>query len=147
MNVLKWLLALLFFHPLMIGVIFLTFLMPFMIYADLNNILVNEVPVASGGVIVLSLFAFVIYLTMRVKFLGIPYRKITILLPALQMLIYTSFALSVGVIILNKWADEGLYSKGWAITLLLLAITAIRLCMSLLYWKYPVVRRTNRYKE
>ncbi|SEG23668.1 hypothetical protein [Paenibacillus sp. UNC499MF] len=147
MNVLKWLLALLFFHPLMIGVIFLTFLMPFMIYADLNNILVNEVPVAGGGVIVLSLFAFFIYLTMRVKFLGIPYRKITILLPALQMLIYTSFALSVGVIILNKWADEGLYSKGWAITLLLLAITAIRLCMSLLYWKYPVVRRTNRYKE
>ncbi|MFS0841087.1 hypothetical protein [Paenibacillus sp. 1P03SA] len=147
MNVLKWLLALLFFHPLMIGVIFLTFLMPFMIYADLNNILVNEVPVAGGSVIVLSLFAFFIYLTMRVKFLGIPYRKITILLPALQMLIYTSFALSVGVIILNKWADEGLYSKGWAIMLLLLAITAIRLCMSLLYWKYPVVRRTNRYKE
>ncbi|MCY9591035.1 hypothetical protein PC41400_01635 [Paenibacillus chitinolyticus] len=147
MKVLKWLLAIVFYHSFMFGVIIATLFMPFIIYGDIKKILINEVPVASGGVIVISLLAFFIYLAMRSKFLGIPYRKITILLPALQMLIYTSFALSVGVIILNKWADEGLYSKGWAITLLLLAIAAIRLCMSLLYWKYPVVRRTNRYKE
>ncbi|EGL18117.1 MULTISPECIES: hypothetical protein [unclassified Paenibacillus] len=147
MKVLKWLLAIVFYHSFMLGVIIVTLFMPFMIYGDIRNLLINEVPVASGGVIVISLLAFFIYLAMRSQFLGIPYRKITILLPFLQMLIYTSFTLSIGVMILNKWADEGLYSKGWAITLMLLAIVAIRLCMSLLYWKYPIDRQTNRYME
>ncbi|MUG47682.1 hypothetical protein GNP95_22270 [Paenibacillus woosongensis] len=147
MRVLKWLLALTFYHPVMLTVIIAMPFLPFMIYDDIKIILINEIPVESGSMIVIGLLGFFVYLATRVQFLGIPYRKITVLLPFLHMIIYTSFALSAGVTILNKWADEGLYSKGWAIMLMLLAIVAIRLCMSLLYWKYPIVRRENQYME
>ncbi|WP_110930689.1 hypothetical protein [Paenibacillus bouchesdurhonensis] len=146
-SLLKWLLAIILYHPLMLGVIITMLFMPYILYIDIKSILNDEIPIQNGSMILVSFFGFFIYLATRSRFLGIPYRKITILLPLLHMLIYTSFALSVGVTILNKWADEGLYSKGWAITLLLLAIVAIRLCMSLLYWKYPIVQRTNRYME
>ncbi|AZK45658.1 hypothetical protein [Paenibacillus lentus] len=143
-SLLKWLLAIIFYHPLMILVTITMLFMPYILYIDIKNILINEIPVENGSMMLVSFFGFFIYLATRSRFLGIPYRKITILLPLLHMLIYTSFALSVGITILNKWADEGLYSKGWAITFMLLAIVAIRLCMSLLYWKYPIVRRTNQ---
>ncbi|WP_460323496.1 hypothetical protein [Paenibacillus sp. YSY-4.3] len=142
---LKWLLAIIFYHPLMFLAINLMLIMPYTLYIDIKSILNDEVPIQNGSTILVSFFGFFIYLATRSRFLGIPYRKITILLPLLHMLIYTSFALAAGVTILNKWADEGLYSKGWAITLMLLAIVAIRLCMSLLYWKYPIVQRTNQY--
>jgi len=144
MKVLKWLLAIIFYHQFMFMFIFLMFFMPLAIYSDIKSVLDKEIPVNNGSMIVLSILGFFIYLAMRSKFLGIPYRKITILLPLLQMIMYTSLALAVGVAILNKWADDGLYSKGWAVTLMLVAIVVIRLCMSLLYWKYPIVQRKNQ---
>lgn len=144
MKVLKWLLAIFFYHQFMFVSIIPMFLMPFMIYSDIKSVLDKEIPVNNGSLTVISLLGFFIYLAMKSKFLGIPYRKITILLPLLQMIMYTSLALAVGVVILNKWADDGLYSKGWAVTYMLVAVVAIRLCMSLLYWKYPIVQRKNQ---
>lgn len=144
MNVLKWMLAIIFYHLIMLGVIIMTIIMPFVVYGDIKSVLINEVPTNSSGMVIVSFLALFIYLAMRVQFLGIPYRKITILLPLLQMFTYTSFALLVGKMFLNKWADEALYSKGWAITLMLFGIVAIRLCMSLLYRRYPIVRHTNQ---
>jgi len=145
MNVMKWLLAIIFFHSIMLVVIFLTLMFPFLIYGDIERILHYEVPVSQGNLIVLSICGLFVYLAMRNRFLGLLYRKITILLPLLQMLIYTSLALAAAVMILNKWADQGLYSKGWAITLALLAFVAIRLLMSLLYWKHPIVQRKDEH--
>ncbi|RAV19452.1 hypothetical protein [Paenibacillus contaminans] len=145
MKILKWLLAIIFFHPVMISVIILTLMIPFMIYGDIKGILIHEVPVSEGSLIMLSFCGFFVYLALRSSFLGIPYRKITILLPMLQMVIYTSLALAAAFMIINKWADQGLYSKGWAITLALLAIVVIRLLMSLLYWKYPIVQRKGEH--
>ncbi|WHX49071.1 hypothetical protein QNH46_24035 [Paenibacillus woosongensis] len=146
-SLLKWLLAIIFYHPFMLLVIITMPFILFLIYGDIKSILISETPVNSGSMSIIGIYGFFIYLATRIPFLGIPYRKITILLPFLHLLLYNLTALSVGIVILNKWADEGLYSKGWAITLMLLAIVAIRLCMSLLYWKYPVVQRANRYKE
>ena len=143
MKVLKWLLAILIFHPIMICVIILTLAMPFMIYQDLKTILVHEVPVSEGSLVVLSILSCFVYLTLRIKFLGMPYLKITILLPMLQFLIYTSLAMGIAVMILNKWGDQGLYSKEWAIKLALLGFVAMRLLMSFLYWKDPFVQRKN----
>ncbi|UVI30221.1 hypothetical protein [Paenibacillus spongiae] len=140
MIVLKWLFAII-FHPIMIVVILFTLIMPFMLYGDLKKVLTYEVPTSNPTLIIISLISLFIYLAMKIKFLGKPYRKVTMLLPALQMIVYTCTALSIGLTLVNKWADEGLYSKGWAITLALLAIVAIRLGMSFLYWKYPIVQR------
>ncbi len=140
---LKWLLAILLFHPIMMIAILLTLIMPFMIYGEIKNILNYEIPSSGGGIFVLSFLGLLVYLVLRSQFLGIPYRKITFLLPLLQMIIYTGMALVAAEIILNKWADQEPYSKGWAITLAFLSFAAVRLLMSLLFWKYPVVQRKN----
>jgi len=138
--VLKWLFAII-YHPIMIMCIFITLFLPFMLYGDLKKILTYEVPTSNTSLMIVSLVSFFVYLAMKSKFLGRPYRKVPMLLPALQMIMYTSTALGIGVAVVNKWADEGLYSKGWAITLALLAIVAVRLGMSFLYWKLPVMQR------
>ncbi|GGG61628.1 hypothetical protein [Paenibacillus radicis (ex Gao et al. 2016)] len=140
----KWLLAIVFYHIVMIPVVIMTILLPFILYKDIKTILINEVPVSNGMDAVLAMFSFFIYLAVRSKFLGKPYRKITILLPLLQMLIYTNGALVIGIVILNKWANDGLYSKGWAIVFACLAIVAIRLLMSLFYRKFPIVQTDYR---
>lgn len=144
MNVLKWVLAICLFHSLMLFAIIMILFMPFMMYDDFKDVLIYEVPVDGGNFLVISMLAFIVYLATKSEFLGFPYRKITILLPLLHMFIFTSLALSVGVEILNKWADNGLFSKGWAIALAVLAIGIIRLGMSLLYWKYPIIQRRNQ---
>lgn len=143
MIVLKWLFAII-YHPIMIVFILLSLFLPFMLYSDFRNVLTYEVPSSNAFIFILSPVSFFIYLAMKSKFLGKPYRKVPVLLPAMQMIVYTSVALGLGILLVNKWADEGLYSKGWAITLALLAIIAVRLAMSFLYWKNPIVHRNRR---
>lgn len=138
----KWLFAL-FYHPLMFCYILVSLILPFMLYGDIKGILANEVPTAPMPFILLSWIMFWVYLAMKSKFLGKLYRKVTILLPLLQMLLYTSTALNVAILVLNKWADQGAYSKTMAIVLAVASIVMIRLLMSLLYWKYPLIRKTR----
>ncbi|MBP1989643.1 hypothetical protein [Paenibacillus eucommiae] len=138
----KWLFAII-YHPLMIIFIPVIFLLPFMVYDDIKNALVYEIPTSNTVLSVLGFFTFWVYLAMKSDFLGKPYRKMTILLPLLQMALYTSTALALAGIVVNKWADQGLFSKGWAITLGILVFVIVRLCMSILYREYPLVQQED----
>ncbi|MBB6634186.1 hypothetical protein [Cohnella thailandensis] len=143
MNVLKWFFIIL-LYPIMFVMMVLTLIMPFMAYDDLKNVLTYEVPSSGSTLTMVGFCSFFIYLAMKSKWLGMPYRKITILLPMLQMIIYTSLALAIGGTILNKWADQAMFSKGTAIALALLAFVAIRLFLSFLYWKNPIAQRKSQ---
>jgi hypothetical protein len=143
----KWVYAIVFYHPLMFVFILITFFLPFIALVDLRNIIENEVPSASMPFIMLSWIAFWFYLAMKSEFLGKLYRKITVLLPLLQMLLYTTIALNAGAAIMHKWVDHEPFSKAWAIFYAISAIAAIRLLMSLLYWKYPLVPDGNDRKR
>ncbi|CAH1201560.1 hypothetical protein PAECIP111893_01655 [Paenibacillus plantiphilus] len=138
----RWLVAIV-YHPIMIIMIPVTLLLPLMMYSSAMNIVKFEIPVASAPFFGIAIISFLVYVATRSRFFGKPYRKITILLPLLQMCIYTSIAINIATVILNKWADEALYSKGWAIALALIGFVVIRLLMSLLYWKNPIVQREN----
>ena len=144
MKVLKWVLSICFFHSLMLLIIIIAFFMPFMIYSDIKQVLINEVPGNNANFFIVALVAFFIYLAMRNRFLGIPYRKITILLPLMQMSVYISIALSAALVFVNKWADSGVPAKEWAIIFAVIAFVIVRLCMSLLYWKYPIVKPQDK---
>ncbi len=116
-------------------------LMPIMSYEDAMNILKYEIPDIQVNFMIISFVSLLAFIATRSRFLGKPYRKITILLPLLHMCIYTGIAINAGIVFLNKWADEGLYSKGMAIALALTTFVVLRLLMSLLYWKVPIVQR------
>ncbi|MBH5319460.1 hypothetical protein I6N90_16815 [Paenibacillus sp. GSMTC-2017] len=142
MNVIKWFFAIIFFHTVMIPfVIVLTLLLPIITFFELRDALQYEIPAQTNSIFVFCYVSLYVYLAMRFKFLGIPYRKVTILLPLLQFCLFTYVAISAGFIFINKWADEGAYSKGEAIAYAIIAFIVIRLLMSLLYWKYPLVQR------
>ncbi|WP_435169704.1 hypothetical protein [Paenibacillus glycanilyticus] len=139
----KWLIAIL-YHPLMILMIPITLLMPIMVFSDAVSIIENEVPASTIAFTIIGFSAFLVYIATRSQFFGKPYRKITILLPLLHMCIYTCAAINTGIVILNKWADEALFSKAGAVTLALIAFIVTRLLMSLLYWKYPMIQRVPK---
>lgn len=136
----RWVFAIV-YHLVMLIMVPITLLMPVVLYSNAMDIVKHEVPAIIGPFFMIGISALLVYVATRSRFYGKPYRKITILLPLLQMCIYTSIALNTATIILNKWADEALFSKGGAIALALLAFVAIRLLMSLLYWKNPIVQR------
>lgn len=138
----KWLLAF-FYHILMFAVILFSLFHPFMLFDYIKAALKYDVPQDATPFSVISFFMLWIYIAMKSEFLGKPYRKLTIFLPLLQMIVYTTIALNVGLILLNKWADDGAYSKWVAIVLAIAGVVAVRLLMSLLYWKYPLVRKSD----
>ncbi|PZD97506.1 hypothetical protein DNH61_01115 [Paenibacillus sambharensis] len=140
----KWLVAIV-YHPIMLILIIVTLFTPFMLYDGIKQVIKYEVPSASFSFVVLSLLALWVYLAMKSEFLGRPYRKVTILLPLMQMAIYTSAALTAGGLVLNDWADHGAYSKSWAIGIAAALFIAIRLLMSLLYWKHPVNNHADHH--
>lgn len=136
----KWLLAII-YHPIMLITTFIILIQPFMLYDDIRKMIAYEVPVPSFPMVVLTIEALLIYIAMKSDFYGRPYRKIPVLLPLLQMFVYTSIALIIGSRIINLWADQGSLSKGMAVMLAVMVIVVIRLLMSLLYWKTPIVEK------
>ncbi|MFM1653550.1 hypothetical protein ACI7RC_15765 [Brevibacillus sp. B_LB10_24] len=142
----KWVFAI-FYHPMMVLFILLIFLQPFIFFSDLKQILTQEVPTSPFTFSLMGLEALWVYIAMKSQFFGKPYRKLTILLPLLQMFLYTCIALNAGLFFVNKWADQGSYSKGLAIVLAILAILVVRLLMSILYWKYPLVQSFNETEK
>lgn len=143
-TVLKWFLAIFFYHSIMIPFLFILPFLPFMIYSDITNALAFEVPSGSGFLIVLFMFAFWIYLALRFEFLGKIYKKITILLPLAQLIVYISLGIGVAQLIIDSWADNGTPNKGMAIFLAILAFIGVRLLVSLFYWKFPIARPTRK---
>ncbi|MBO9597687.1 MAG: hypothetical protein J7559_07700 [Cohnella sp.] len=136
----KWIHAL-YFHPIMLALIIVGFILPFMLISDIKTILTYEIPVFGMPFIMSGFMALWVYIAMKSEFLGRPYRKVTILLPLLQLSVYYGAALSTVIAILNKWADSGTYSKQDAILYSLLAIAVYRIFMSILYWRNPLVPR------
>lgn len=139
----KWLVALI-YHPIMIPMCIVSLFLPMMIYTDIQQILQHEVPVGGGYSVIVGFIALLIYIAMKSPFFGAPYRAVTILLPLLQMIIYTSLALSSSVWVLNKWANDGAFSKGTAIFLAILAFIISRLLISVLYRKYPLIKSEGK---
>ena len=135
----KWVFAVV-YHPVMIALSLMMLFTPFMLYGDVRKVISYEVPVAGMPFILLGFYALWVYIAMKSEFLGKPYRKITLLLPLLQFMVYYAIALSAALLLLNKWADEGAYSKDRAILYALIAIVAVRVLMMLLYWRHPVAR-------
>jgi len=133
----KWIFAI-FYHPIMILFILLTFLLPLLIFGQWNMALDSGIPSDINWLAFLSIIAFWVYLAMRSRFLGKLYRKITILLPFMQMLLYTGIGLAIGQIFIDQWAEREAYSKDGAALLALLSFAAVRLLMSLFYWKFPL---------
>lgn len=134
------------YHPFMLIFIPLIILTPYILITAILDAIVRDIPSVSAEV--LSLYALVIggglvYVAMRSRFFGKPYRKLTFLLPMLQMFIHTSMALNASVFILNKWAEDGEMTKGWAIMLASFAFIAIRLLVSLFYWKFPLAPKPH----
>lgn len=129
------------FHPLMLVFGLCTFIFPFMLYDQIQTILADEVPVDPITTFMLSVCGLYIYIASRARYLGKPYRKITILLPLLQLCFYVSIPLSFAVVILNHWADTESITKGQAIAFAVAIVVVGRLLLSLLYWKYPLVRK------
>ncbi|MFF2481044.1 hypothetical protein [Paenibacillus sp. NPDC058071] len=141
----QWVLAIVFFHILFFACIFSSFIVTLSAYSDLKSVLDYEVPKASM-MFMTGLTAVLLYLAMKNRFLGIPYRKITFLLPLLQMVVYTNLGIHLAMFFLNKWAEQEPYSKTWAIVLAISSIIVIRLLMSLFYWKFPVHRQNKGYR-
>lgn len=138
----KWLHAL-YFHPIMLALIVIGLILPFMLLSDINTILTYEIPMFGMPFIMTGLIALWVYIAMKSEFLGRPYRKITILLPLLQLAVYYGAALNTVIVILNKWADSGTFTKQDAILYSLLAVAAYRFFMSILYWRNPLVTRAK----
>ncbi|KAA9001004.1 hypothetical protein F4V43_14255 [Paenibacillus spiritus] len=136
--VLKWLFAIL-YHPIMWVLMLIAFIMPFMIYGDVKRIWNYEVPTDNFNAVLLAFIGLWLFLALRNPFLGRLYRRIPVLLPAMQMAFYTSVGLSLAIALLNGWADDGSYSKSLAAGLAAGAFVAVRLLMSLLFWKNPVM--------
>ncbi|USG65691.1 hypothetical protein NDK47_26935 [Brevibacillus ruminantium] len=143
-TILKWLFAIVVYHPLMLFFMLSLLLQPLLLFPNIGEILTNGVPAYHFPFFILGLQAFWLYIAMKSRFYGFPYRKLTMLLPLLQMCLYTSLALNVGILALNGWADQAYYSKWVAVVLAILAILGVRLLMSLFYWKYPLVQSPHQ---
>lgn len=118
--------------------------MPFMFYGEISMILEYEVPSSAGFFIVLFIFAFWIYLAMRIEFLGKLYKKVTVILPSAQLIIFTCLGVAIAHMIINSWAEEGTPTKGMAIFFAILSFIGIRLLMSLFYWIYPIAKPKHK---
>lgn len=140
----KWFIAIFFYHIPMFAFLLLLPFLPFMFYSDITNALEFEVPSSAGSLIVIFIFSFWIYLAMRIEFLGKVYKKITILLPLAQLIVYICLAIGVAQLIINSWAEDGTPNKGVAIFLAILAFAGIRLLMLLFYWKFPIARPSRK---
>lgn len=141
-HVLKWIFAIV-YHPVMIVFCVIALVCPFILYGSIKGILTYEVPNAGMPSVVIALVALWVYLAMKSEFLGRPYRKITILLPLMQFIVYYCVALQTAVIVLNKWADEGAYPKERAIVYALIGVAVVRVFMMLLYWRQPIARESE----
>lgn len=139
-TVLKWILAIYFYHFVMFAFLAILPFMPFFIYSDISDALKYEIPSGAPSLMILCMISFYIYLAMRIEFLGKVYKKITILLPLAQLIVFISIGVSVAQIIIDSWAENGTPTKGMAIFFAILAFIGVRLLMSLFYWKFPIAR-------
>lgn len=133
------------FHPVMVLLVVMT---PIGIIIEIDafrNALDTGLPVSSAAPFMLwALFGLCFYIAMKVEFLGRPYRKMPWLFPALQMMVYLAAMLKTCIVILNGWADRGLYPKETAIALMILAAVGMRLFVSWLFWRHPLVPANPR---
>lgn len=138
----RWILIVLasiFYHPLMLLFSLALMISPFRLLEEIIAVMKYEIPISGPSTFsALAVTGIFIFIAMSNRVLGLIYRKITILLPLLQMCIYLSLALQIALSILNRWAETGAYSKGTAIMLAILSIVCVRLLVSFLYWKYPI---------
>ncbi|MFC6333187.1 hypothetical protein ACFP56_11180 [Paenibacillus septentrionalis] len=141
-KLIRWILIVLasiFYHPLMLLFLLTLMIAPFQLLEEIIDVIKYEIPISGTSTFsVLAVSCIFILIAMSNRVLGLIYRKITMLLPLLQMCVYLTIALQIALLILNRWAETGAYSKGTAIMLAILSIVGIRLLVSFLYWKYPI---------
>jgi len=128
---------------MIIFLIILPFL-PLIIYGSISSIIDSELPQSTGLFIIVFIFTFWIYLALRSEFLGKIYKKITILLPAAQLSVYTCLGLAIAHSIINSWAEDGTPTRDKAIFFAILAFVGFRLLMSVFYWIFPIARPKRR---
>lgn len=128
----------LFLHAITFFVGMLLLIAPSMTISDIRSILLYEVPLSSGGAAVYALLGLWVYLMARVPYMRKLYGKVTILIPLLQMMIFTGLCMEFGKHFVNRWADDAVYSKETAVLLMIAAIIAGRICMSVLYRMFPL---------
>lgn len=128
----------LFLHAITFFVGMLLLIAPSMTISDIRAILLYEIPLSGGGAAVYALLGLWVYLMARVPYMRNMYSKVTILIPLLQMMIFTGLCMEFGKHFINRWADDAVYSKDTAVILMIVAIIVGRICMSVLYRMFPL---------
>ncbi len=132
------LLFLIAFLPIFLIILLLLLLAPITAFFDIKGVIDHGVPASNVYFIMLFLISFTLYLSVRVRVFKKIYEKIPVLWPLSQMLFITIIGLAFGLMFMNLWAENEVFSKTVAVALTVLSFLVARVFLSYWYKKYPI---------